>query len=244
MHGLGSSQNYYLPVALELIKHGFRCITFDNTGAARSTHYPEERHDIDSLSHDIIGILDRLDVKNAVVIGHSMGGIVAANLAATRSDIFEASIWIGPVYPSANAASIFEKRVEAVNKEGMEAMANTIPYAAVAAKAPGIVRAMIRELLLGQSVEGYTSNCKVIANAKVPEYAKISTPVLLIAGDEDESAPMEGVKKMFAETGTEEGRKKLIVLEGVGHWHCIEAPEAVAKHIIMFYNYVIVDGKH
>lgn len=244
MHGLGSSQNYYLPVALELIKHDFRSITFDNTGAARSPHYPNERHDINSLSDDIIGILNALDVKRAVVIGHSMGGIVAANLAAARSDVVKASVWIGPVYPNANAASIFEKRIEAVNTDGMEAMANTIPYAAVAAKAPGLVRAMTRELLLSQSPEGYISNCKVIANAKVPEYGNITMPVLIIAGDEDRSAPMEGVKKMFAETGSNEGRKKLVVLQGVGHWQCIEAPELVAKHIVEFHNHVIEEKKN
>lgn len=52
----------------------------------------------------------------------------------------------------------------------MEAMADTVPYAAVAANAPELAKAMIRELLLGQSVEGYCGNCNVIMTAEVPKY--------------------------------------------------------------------------
>lgn len=34
--------------------------------------------------------------------------------------------------------------------------------------------------------------------------------------------------------GTESSEKKLEILEGVGHWHCVEASEEVAKHIAEF----------
>lgn len=52
----------------------------------------------------------------------------------------------------------------------MEAMADTIPNAAVGSKASELCKAMIRELLMGQSVEGYCGNCGVIRNAEVPSY--------------------------------------------------------------------------
>jgi hypothetical protein len=57
-----------------------------------------------------------------------------------------------------------------VREKGMEAMADTIPYAAVGSGASEVCKAMIRELLLGQSVEGYCGNCRVIKEAEVPEY--------------------------------------------------------------------------
>lgn len=234
MHGLGSSQNYYIPVVSELVKHNFRCIVFDNFGAARSPYVKDLEHTVDTISKDIIDILDALKVEKAVLVGHSMGGMVAANLSGTRSDRIVASVWIGPVYPSPNVAPVFEKRIETVSSEGMEAMANTIPNAAVGSKASPLVKAMIRELLLGQPPAGYISNCKVIANAQRPAYENIKIPILLIAGEEDKSAPLDAAKKMFAETGTEE--KKMVVLEGIGHWQCLEAPELVAKHIVDFYH--------
>jgi pimeloyl-ACP methyl ester carboxylesterase len=233
MHGLGSSQNYYVSLVPDFLKQNFRCILFDNTGAGRSP-YTHVEQSIDSLSNDIIGILDALEIEKAILVGHSMGGIVAGNLSATRSDRIVASVWIGPVYPGEHITAAFEKRIETVESQGMEAMANTIPNAAVGSKANVLVKAMIRELLLGQDPAGYVSNCRVIACAKPPKYSKIKVPVLVIAGEEDKSAALNLVKKMYGEIGTEE--KKLVVMEGVGHWQCLEAPELVAKHILDFYH--------
>ena len=75
IHGLGSSQNYYHAVAIGLHAHNFRCITFDTTGAARSP-YTQVEQSIQSLSDDVVEILDALEVPKAVVVGHSMGGYV------------------------------------------------------------------------------------------------------------------------------------------------------------------------
>jgi len=189
---------------------------------------------IDTLSSDIIALMDTLSVEKAVVVGHSMGGIVAANLAATHGDRIVASVWIGPVYPSSAVAEVFAKRIEVVEEKGMEAMANSIPQAAVGSKASPLAKAMIRELLIGQDARGYVSNCRVIAQAKAPEYGKIKVPILLLAGEEDRSAPLEGCRKMFNEIGTED--KRMEVMKGIGHWHCLEAFDEVSKLILDFYH--------
>ncbi|KAF2115167.1 Alpha/Beta hydrolase protein [Lophiotrema nucula] len=233
VHGLGSSQDYYQAVALGLQHHKFRCITFDTTGAGRSP-YTQVEQSIESISDDVIGIMDALQVSKAIVVGHSMGGIVAAHLAAERSDRVVAAVLIGPVYPSDSAGPVFEKRIETVEQQGMEPMANTIPYAAPAKRASPLVRAFIRELLLGQDPAGYISNCRVIVNAKPPKYASISVPILILAGEEDKSAPLKGCQKMFDEMGTSE--KKLEIMKGVGHWQCLEAFEEVGKQILSFYH--------
>ena len=113
-------------------------------------------------------------------------------------------------------------------------MADSIPHAAVGKNASPLVKAMIRELLLSQDPAGYISNCRVIINAKPPQYSKISVPVLILAGEEDKSAPLEGCKKMFEEIGSSE--KRLAVMEGVGHWHCLESFDEVAEFIEGFYD--------
>ncbi|KAF1848520.1 alpha/beta-hydrolase [Cucurbitaria berberidis CBS 394.84] len=233
MHGLGSSGGYYYAVTQGLLAHGFRCIIFDNTGAGQSP-YTFVEQSIETLGDDIIGILDALEVSKAVVVGHSMGGIVGAHLAAERNDRIVAAILIGPVYPNANMVPIFEKRIETVEKNGMQLMADTIPHAAVGNKASPLAKAFIRELLLGQDPAGYVSNCRVIVNAKPPNYSKINIPVLILAGEDDKSAPLEGCTKMFEEIGTSE--KKLEIMPGVGHWHCLEAVDEVVQLIQAFYH--------
>ncbi|EKG17745.1 Alpha/beta hydrolase fold-1 [Macrophomina phaseolina MS6] len=231
-HGLGSSQNFYAPIVPALTQAGHRVITFDATGAGRSP-YTQVEQSVATLAADVLAILDALSVPSAIVGGHSMGGLVAAHLAATASSArIAAAILIGPVYPSDAVSRLFEKRVETVERDGMDAMANSIPAAATAKRASPVARAFIRELLLAQDAAGYVSNCRVIANAARPDYEKISVPVLLLAGDEDKSAPLEMCKKQFGEIGSPD--KALEVLPGVGHWHCIEAPEVVAEKILAF----------
>lgn len=104
-------------------------------------------------------------------------------------------------------------------------MANTIPSAAVGSRSTPLQKAFIRELLLGQDPKGYAALCRAISTAQPPNYGAVRAPSLLIAGVEDKSASMEGCKHIFERASSR--KKSLEVLEGVGHWHCIEAPNEV-----------------
>jgi pimeloyl-ACP methyl ester carboxylesterase len=155
-------------------------------------------------------------------------------LAAEQDDRIIAAVLIGPVYPNEGVVPVFEKRIATVEKDGMQPMADTIPQAAVGKRASPLVKAFIRELLLSQDPAGYCSNCRVIVNAKPPNYSKISMPVLILAGAEDKSAPLEGCQRMLGEIGS--SKKKLEILQGIGHWHCLEAFEEVGSMIEQFYD--------
>lgn len=111
-------------------------------------------------------------------------------------------------------------------------MANTIPSAAVGSRSDPLQRAFIRELLLGQNPQGYAALCRAIATAQAPDYAAVRAPFLLIAGEEDKSASMEGCKYIFEHVSSQ--RKSMEVLKGVGHWHCIESPDEVGGLIARF----------
>lgn len=91
---------------------------------------------------------------------------------------------------------------------------------------------MIRELILSQEPESYASHCNAIVNLKDPGFEAIKTPVLLLAGEEDQSAPLAGVQYIHDHLGS--ARKELKVYEAVGHWHCIEAPDRVGTDIVAF----------
>ena len=99
-------------------------------------------------------------------------------------------------------------------------MANTIPNAATGSRSTPLQKAFIRELLLGQNPLGYISLCRVKA------------PLLLIAGEEDKSAPLDGCKHILGSVSS--STKKLEILPKVGHWHCIEASDEVGKLIADF----------
>lgn len=120
--------------------------------------------------------------------------------------------------------------------DGMEAMASTIPIAATGSLSTPLQHAFIRALLLSQRPAGYISMCRVIGSATPPDYAKIQVPVLIVAGDEDKSAPLQGCEEILRRIGAEE--KRIEVLKGVGHWICIESPEKVTDAIAGFYKQI------
>lgn len=111
-------------------------------------------------------------------------------------------------------------------------MANTIPSAAVGSRSTPLQKAFIRELLLGQDPKGYAALCRAIATAQPADYAAVKAPFMLIAGKEDKSASMEGCKHIYDHVSSQ--KKSLEVLEGVGHWHCIEAADEVGGLLAQF----------
>jgi len=114
IHGLGSSQNYYYPVIPHLTE-SHRCITIDTYGAARSP-YSNDNVTIPSIAEDVIGVLDALQVPKAVVVGHSMGGLVVMELGARYPDRLLGVVAIGPTHPSEMLATVMSKRSETVLK--------------------------------------------------------------------------------------------------------------------------------
>lgn len=112
-------------------------------------------------------------------------------------------------------------------KDGMEAMANTIPNTATGPNATATQKGFIREMLMAQDPEGYCANCKAIELATPPNYAAVKCPMLIVAGEVDKSAPLAWCQTIFERLGTDNKGKRLEVLKGVGHWHCVEAPDEV-----------------
>jgi len=77
--GLNSDSASWAGVCGKLAKH-FCVIAFDNRGSGRS-ETPKKIYSIREMADDAIGLLDRLQIKKCHVIGHSMGGYIAQELA-------------------------------------------------------------------------------------------------------------------------------------------------------------------
>lgn len=111
----------------------------------------------------------------------------------------------------------------------MEPLANTIPTSATNKKSTALQESIIRELLLNQDPKSYASHCNVLCNMKEPSFQSIKAPVLILAGEEDMSAPLEGCQ--YLHDNIQSQKNELKVMKGVGHWHCIEAGDQVAGEI-------------
>lgn len=80
LHGLASSAHWYDIVA-PLLQDRFHIVAPDQRGHGQTTN-AGSGYDWRTLSEDLAGLLDRLEIDEAFVMGHSWGGHVASNLAA------------------------------------------------------------------------------------------------------------------------------------------------------------------
>src|SRR5918994_3451814 len=67
-----------------------RFITFDNRGIGRSTGIPPDS--IEQMADDTLGLMDKLDIEDAVIFGVSMGGTIAQKIALEHPERVKALI--------------------------------------------------------------------------------------------------------------------------------------------------------
>ncbi len=70
--GLGADHHLWAPVVARL-KDRYMCITFDNRGIGQSSR-PRSGYAIPDLTRDTLGLLERLSISRAHILGMSMGG--------------------------------------------------------------------------------------------------------------------------------------------------------------------------
>jgi pimeloyl-ACP methyl ester carboxylesterase len=84
LHGLASSAHWYDLVA-PLLRDQYRVIAPDQRGHGK-TMQASSGYDWQTLAWDVVGLMDRLGLERAAVLGHSWGGNVAVNVAGRFSD--------------------------------------------------------------------------------------------------------------------------------------------------------------
>ena len=77
--GLGSDSQSWLPV-LDVLAEYFKLIIFDNRGVGK-TKYPKGNFQISTIAKDAVCLLKELGIEKADILGHSMGGFIAQEIA-------------------------------------------------------------------------------------------------------------------------------------------------------------------
>ena len=80
-HGWPLSADAFEDQMFFLASRGFRCIAHDRRGHGRSAQV-SDGHDMDHYAADVAAVVEHLDLRNAVHIGHSTGGGEATRYVA------------------------------------------------------------------------------------------------------------------------------------------------------------------
>ena len=98
-HGWPLSSDAWEDQMFFLASHGYRCIAHDRRGHGRSSQ-PWQGNDMDTYADDLAQLVEHLDLKGAVHVGHSTGGgEVARYLAKYGTKRASKAVLIGAVPP-------------------------------------------------------------------------------------------------------------------------------------------------
>jgi 3-oxoadipate enol-lactonase len=185
------------------------------------------------LATDLAALMDALGLRQAVLVGLSIGGMVAQALAAARPDLARALV-LCDTAPRIGDVPLWQARIAAVRAGGMAALADaTITRwfpPAVQARDPLLVEGL-RTMLLRTSPEGYAVLCAALRDADLTSAtAALRLPTLCLCGSEDVATTPAMMQEMAALIPG----ARYAEIAGSGHLPPVDAPEATLAVIEAF----------
>jgi 3-oxoadipate enol-lactonase len=228
-NSLGTTHAMWDPQVPALAEH-FRVVRYDTRGHGRSP-VPQGPYSIDDLADDLLGLLDRLGVAKAHVVGLSLGGMTAMRLAARNPErvdrlvVLCTSALLGPAQGWLDRAATVRARGTGAVAEAVVERWYTAAYARSHPDRVAASRAMVAE----QPSEGYASCCEAIAAMDLTgDLPDIEAPTLAVAGADDPATPPEHLERIAS--AVKDGR--LLVVPQSAHIASQEQPEAVTRALL------------
>ena len=188
---------------------------------------------IAGLADDLAGLMDKLQVRSAVVCGLSVGGMIAQGLAAARPDLVRALVLMDTAH-KIGTAETWQQRIDTVRDAGIKSIADGVLERwferGFRSERPEELAGW-RNMLTRTPVEGYAAICAAIRDADLTQAtAALTVPTLCIAGEEDGSTSPALVQELARLI--EDAR--YVEIAAAGHLPCVERPDLVAAAILDF----------
>jgi pimeloyl-ACP methyl ester carboxylesterase len=237
LHGFASSLGWWDQMTPALARD-HRVIRFDLLGHGGSEK-PKLGYGMESQARLVAAALDRLGVRRAAFVGHSMGGSVATALAEQRPALVESMVILDSPSKSGDAELPFTARLGFVPVLG-QAIDRVVPDA------------MVRDGLESAFADGFDVPDRFVEDFRDMTYTSYddshrgsddyskesglaerlrdeSVPLLVVFGSKDELVDPESAQGYRRVPGA-----RVVVLDGVGHSPHVERPAATARLIADF----------
>jgi pimeloyl-ACP methyl ester carboxylesterase len=230
-HGLLMDHEMFAPQVAAL-QDRWRCITWDERAHGATETTTEDFSYWDSAS-DLLGLLDHVGVKHAVLAGMSQGGFLSQRAALTAPDRVRALILIdtqsGPEDPQARVA--YDQLIETW---------------ATSDEAPQEILDIVAAIILGDNWSGTPAwqdkwrkvtpdhlrqayNTLVTREDITPRLSELAIPTLVVHGELDAAIDVPKAQALADALGG-----KLEVIQGAGHAANLTHPEPSNQAIEAF----------
>lgn len=212
------------------LPRGYQILRCDTRGHGLSDA-PPGPYRLADLVGDVAAELDARDVRDLVVVGVSLGGMMAQALARQRPERVRAIV-LSNTAARLGSEELWASRAEDVRARGMAGVAQSILerwFAPEFLSTPqvGVWRAM----LVAAPAHGYAGCCAALGAADLTdETATLTVPTLVVGGGADKASPPDVVRSVAALIPG----AAYVELPGVGHLPAAEAPEAFAAVLRRF----------
>lgn len=247
-HGWPLSADDWDTQLLFFLQKGFRVIAHDRRGHGRSSQV-SDGHDMDHYAADTAAVVEHLDLRNAVHIGHSTGGGQATRYVSRHGNGRVAKlVLIGAVPPimlktSANPGglplAVFDglRNQLAANRSQFYRDVPSGPFYGFnrpgATPAEAIIQNWWRQGMMG-SAKAHYDGIRAFSETDFTEDLKsIDVPTLVMHGDDDQIVPIASSALLSAKLLK---RSTLKVYEKFPHGMCTTHADVINRDLLAFIN--------
>ncbi len=230
------------------LMQGYRVIAHDRRGHGRSTQ-TWEGNDMDTYAADVIELADKLDLKNAIHVGHSTGGgEVAHYVARAKPGRVAKAVLIGAVPPIMLKTPKNPGGLPLETFDGFRAalVANRAQFFLDIASGPfygfnrpgatvsrGLIENWWRQGMLGGAKAHYDCIKAFSETDFTEDLQSIDVPTLVVHGDDDQLVPYENSAPLSAELLK---NSTLKTYRGLPHGLCATHPDIVNPDLLSFFR--------
>jgi 3-oxoadipate enol-lactonase len=237
INGLGSDHLEWLYQIPAFAPH-FRVIVFDNRGTGRSGT-PPGPYTTAQMGDDVATLLEAVGIARAHVLGVSLGGMIAQEVALRHPDLVDGLVLgcTGPggslsIRPAPEAMAAF---ASAGVGDPVAEMRRMMPYLytdAYVAERPGEIEDFIRRRLENPTPpEGYAAQLyAAVSHDAAGRLEQVRARTLVITGDADRLVPWENSLRIAGRIPD----ARLVVLPGAPHRLFAENADAFNREVLAF----------
>jgi len=211
---------------LDVLSDEFRALAPDLPGYGDSAPLAETMS-MRGFADTVVGLLDARRVERATIVGLSMGGLVAMELGLGYPERVHGLVLAATTAAPVTDEEAERRRATAADIEANGMLGHTVEmlprlFGPVAARNPAVTVPIVTTMLR-TSPAGPAAALR--GRAERPDYASLlrtlRPPALVIAGDRDAYSTREVTDQLVAALPNPE----VLILEGVGHFPNLEAPD-------------------
>ena len=230
IHGAGFDHSVWVMPARYFVRHGFRVIAPDLPAHGRSGG--DALTSIDAMADWVADLLRQEAGVPAVVVGHSMGSLVAMSMAVRHPEQVRKLALLGTSAPMPVGSPLLHAAAD--NDHAAIDMANTWSHSFAgsigAAEVPGLSNLHSGERWLERMPPGVYHADLSACNAFEPAQQPTDVPTLVIAGAADRMTPARAGLQVAQDLA----RAQTVVLEKCGHAMLSEKPNEVLDALAEF----------